>query len=214
MNESKNWSEEELKNFKRKWEAITIPVNVQIENRQFPLDLTRINKILLNAEKIALGDCICRKTLQNCDIPIKTCIYLNERADLFVKSGGAEIITQKKALSIVSETHKLGLVKLSIYQLNNNENYPSEICNCCSCCCKALQGLKLMNMKGLVEPSEFVATFDEDSCIQCGICVDRCQFGARILDTDNNIIFKKDLCFGCGVCVTSCPETSIKLIPR
>ena len=214
MTEGNHWSEEQLNDFKRKWQPVTIPVNVQIENNQFALDLTRINKILLKAEKIALGDCNCRKGLQNCNMPLKTCIFLNERADLFVKEEKAEFITQKQAISLVSETHKLGLVKLSMYQSENNKQFPSEICSCCSCCCKALQGLIFMNMTGLVEPSEFVASFNEDSCNKCGICVDRCQFGARVLENDNDIVFKQDLCFGCGVCVTSCPETSIILIPR
>ncbi|MFX1377210.1 MAG: 4Fe-4S binding protein [Promethearchaeota archaeon] len=214
MIEHKQWSEEELIDFRKKWQAVTIPVNIQMESRQFALDLIRLNQILLKAEKIALGDCNCRKELQNCNMPLKTCIFLNERADLFVKSGRAEFITQTQALSIVSKTHKLGLVKLSMYQSNTNEQFPSEICSCCSCCCKALQGLKLMNMQGLVEPSEFVASFDENTCNKCGVCVDRCQFGARVLDTDNDIVFKQNFCFGCGICVTSCPETSIKLIPR
>lgn len=214
MKESKQWSEEKLNDFRRKWQAATIPINIQIENRQFALDFTRINKILFQAKKIALGDCICRTSLQNCSMPLKTCIFLNERADLFVKSGRAKLITQKQAISIVSETHKLGLVNLVMYQLSNTNQFPSEICSCCSCCCQALQGLKLMNMKDLVRTSEFVATFDQETCNQCGICVDRCQFGARLFDPKKNIIFKQDFCFGCGLCVTSCPESLIELISR
>jgi heterodisulfide reductase subunit A-like polyferredoxin len=216
MKENKLWSETELFDFKKRWKAVTIPVNVQIENRQIALDLTRTNRIIEQAEKIALGDCVCRVTLGNCNMPQNTCIFLNKRAETFVENGErrAKFITQEQAKTIVSETHKKGLVHLALHQSNETDRFPSEICSCCSCCCQALQGLQVMNMKGVVEPSEFVATFDFETCNQCGICVDRCQFGARIFDSKKKIIFYQDLCFGCGLCVTTCPEKLINLIPR
>jgi len=214
MKKNKQWSETKLLDFKRKWKAFTIPVNIQIENRQVALDLTKTNQILTQAEKIALTDCICRETLQNCDLPRTTCILLNKRAENFVNNGQAKWITQEQAKSIVTETHKQGLVHLAMHQWNKTDQFPSEICSCCPCCCQALQGLQLMNMKELVKPSEFVATIDLETCNQCGICVDRCHFGARILDSNKNIVFEQDLCFGCGLCVTTCPVSSIELIYR
>ncbi|MFX0091219.1 MAG: ATP-binding protein [Candidatus Hodarchaeota archaeon] len=214
MKEKKQWPETELLDFQKKWEPVTIPVNIRVENRQIALDLTRTNRILTQAEKIALGDCICRVTLQNCDLPRKTCVSLNERAESVVKRGQAKWVTLEKAKTVVSESHRQGLIHLAMYQLNKIDYFPSIICSCCSCCCQALQGLQLMNMKGLVKPSEFVATFDLETCTECGICVDRCQFGARVVDSNEKISFKQDLCFGCGLCVTTCPENSIKLNPR
>ena len=71
-----------------------------------------------------------------------------------------------------------------------------------------------MNLKGLVNPSDFVASDNKEKCSQCGICVDRCHFGARILDQNNDTILKQDLCFGCGLCATTCPEGSIELTAR
>ncbi|MFX1453689.1 MAG: ATP-binding protein [Promethearchaeota archaeon] len=214
MKETKKWSEEKLLDFKTKWKAVTIPVNIEIENRQVALDLTKTHQILMQADKIALRDCICRVTLQNCNLPHNTCILLNKRAENFVNEGTARWITQEQAKMIVSETHKKGLVHLAMHQSNITDQLPSEICSCCSCCCQALQGLKLMNMKGLVKPSEFIAGFDQETCNQCGICVERCHFGAKIFDSDKNIIFKQDLCFGCGLCVSTCPVNAIKLIKR
>ncbi|MGB5909876.1 MAG: 4Fe-4S binding protein [Promethearchaeia archaeon] len=214
MKEKKRWSETELFDFKKRWHAITIPVNIQIENTQTALDLKRTNQIIMKAEKIALGDCICRTTLQNCNFPRKTCIFLNNRAETFVKNERAKYITTKQAKLILSETHKQGLVHLAMYQSSTSNQFPSEICSCCPCCCQALQGLQRLNMKGLVEPSEYVSTFDSEACVQCGICTERCHFGARMLDAHDDIIYKQDLCFGCGLCVSSCPESAIKLILR
>jgi len=214
VKEKKRWSEAELVDFKKRWHAITIPVNVQIESTQIALDLHKTNQIIMKAEKIALGDCICRTTLQNCDFPRKTCIFLNERAETRVTNGQANYITPERAKLIVSETHKLGLVHLTLYQLSIPNQFPSEICSCCPCCCQALQGLLRLNMKGLVEPSEYVSTFDTETCTQCGTCIERCHFGARMLGSDDEIIYNHDLCFGCGLCVSTCPESAIKLIPR
>jgi hypothetical protein len=160
MKEKKLWSETDLLDFKSRWKAVTIPVNMQIENKQIALDLTRTNRIIEQAEKIALGDCICRVTLGNCNMPQNTCLFLNERAETRVENERAKYITQEEAKTIVSETHKKGLVYMALHPSNEIDRFPSEICSCCSCCCQALQGLKVMNLKGVVDPSEFVTTFD------------------------------------------------------
>lgn len=214
MKENKQWSEEKLFDFEKRVRGVTIPVNIQIESRQVALDLTRANQILIRAEKIAIGNCNCRATLQNCDLPRNTCIFLNKRAEFMVERGQAKWITQEQANNVITETHKQGLIHLAMYQSSKSEQFPFEICSCCTCCCVALQGLKLMNMKELVKPSEFIATFDQKTCNKCGICVERCQFGAKIFDSDNNIIFRQDLCFGCGLCVTTCPVNAIQLTTR
>ncbi|MFX1258716.1 MAG: 4Fe-4S dicluster domain-containing protein [Promethearchaeota archaeon] len=103
---------------------------------------------------------------------------------------------------------------MAIYQTGDTDQIHSEICSCCSYCCQARQGLQLMNMKGQVKKSEFVATLEQETCNQCGICIDRCQFGTRILDSIGKIIFKKDLCFDCGFCVSTYPESLIEFILR
>lgn len=214
MKETKKWSEKKLNDFRKKWQAVTVPVNVELENKQIAIDLTRANKIIMQAEKIALRDCTCRKTLQNCNHPINVCILFNQRAEDFVNIEQAKWIIPDQAKRIVFETHQKGLVHLAMHLSNKKDEFPLEICSCCSCCCQAFQALQLLNSKGLVEPSEYVARFDQETCNECGICVDRCHFGARILDPDKNIVYKSDLCFGCGLCITSCPENSIELIPR
>ena len=211
--ENKQWPEEKLLDFNEKWRAHTIPANVKIEEREVALDLSRTNQIIRRAEKIALAECLCRETLQNCDFPRNTCLLFNQRADNLVNEGRAKWISREQARDIVLEMHKQGLVHLAMYQLNTDNQTPSEICSCCSCCCQALQGLQRMNMKGLVQSSDFVAVNDADRCTQCGICVDRCHFGA-ITWEDEKMIFNQDLCFGCGLCVTACPENSIGLFAR
>jgi MinD superfamily P-loop ATPase len=55
------------------------------------------------------------------------------------------------------------------------------------------------------------AFVNKDGCIRCGICEERCRFGAIDLeDLEVNPI----LCEGCGVCEASCPEDAISLEER
>ena len=44
-------------------------------------------------------------------------------------------------------------------------------------------------------------------CSFCGLCVEACPYGARILDYDERVAqVLTDLCQGCGVCATVCPN--------
>jgi len=44
-------------------------------------------------------------------------------------------------------------------------------------------------------------------CSFCGLCVDACPFGARVLDYDRRVAQVDDVvCRGCGVCAMVCPN--------
>lgn len=87
------------------------------------------------------------------------------------------------------------------------------LCSCCSCCCHDLQIVKLTNRKDLMVRSEYVASTDPDTCIQCGDCVERCLFGARVL-VDEQMKYDSTACLGCGLCVTVCPVQATTMEPR
>ncbi len=87
MKEYKEWFEEKLLDFKERWQAVTIPVNIQIENKQIALDLKRVNQLIIQAEKIALEICFCRTILQNCNFSSETCIFFNTRTKMQVNDG-------------------------------------------------------------------------------------------------------------------------------
>jgi len=63
--------------------------------------------------------------------------------------------------------------------------------------------------------SHYVAMVDYDKCNGCGICAQRCQWGAlkfEVTSEKANIdLFK---CYGCGLCETSCPRGAIELVER
>ncbi|MCK4438194.1 4Fe-4S dicluster domain-containing protein [Candidatus Bathyarchaeota archaeon] len=58
-----------------------------------------------------------------------------------------------------------------------------------------------------------VAVDDEGKCIDCGVCVDRCVFGAREM-VDRTLSFNSEQCFGCGLCVSTCPTEAVSLVDK
>ncbi|MEE8392061.1 MAG: 4Fe-4S binding protein [Anaerolineae bacterium] len=83
------------------------------------------------------------------------------------------------------------------------------ICNCCACCCGALQS----HQRGtpMLASSGYVSRIDADLCIGCGICTDFCQFGALSMEGDI-VAVDAIACMGCGVCVSKCAEGALSLV--
>ncbi len=68
---------------------------------------------------------------------------------------------------------------------------------------------------GITLRSHYVAHIDYDKCNGCGICAQRCQFGALKFEvTYNQANVDQFKCYGCGLCETGCPRGAIKLLER
>jgi ferredoxin len=61
--------------------------------------------------------------------------------------------------------------------------------------------------------SNYYASLDKDSCIACGVCVDRCQVRAIRVEDDETVI-DRGKCVGCGLCAYTCPTESITMAIR
>jgi len=203
------WEEGKLKKIVEVFTAVTIPVDISFEARQQILNLDHVKEILSKARIISLMDCYCRKTMGNCDKPLEVCISLNEEALTLIENLGARQISLEEALDILEMSHKAGLVHLAYYR--KGEDFPI-ICSCCSCCCHHMSALKQFGYHAAVVKSDFIAAVDKSVCTDCGLCVERCQFGAWTCE--NGVVFKSELCFGCGLCVSSCPTHAVSLVKR
>jgi len=82
------------------------------------------------------------------------------------------------------------------------------ICNCCSCCCGAMQAHQ--HGAPMLASSGYVAQVDGDLCAACGICAECCQFEAISVD-DGFARIDEAACMGCGVCVSHYPQEAISL---
>lgn len=50
--------------------------------------------------------------------------------------------------------------------------------------------------------------FDPDKCNLCGVCINKCPFGALYMEAEGIDVNEK--CRMCGVCVKACPENAIR----
>lgn len=204
------WEEQEFKDLLEKYTAVTIPVKVSIEAQQHVLDMGSVKKILQGSELISLEECYCRKNLGNCDKPLEVCLSLNKSAAHAIEERGARKISLKEALNVLEESHRAGLVHLAYHQKGEKTEV---ICSCCSCCCHHVIALRQFGYHETLMKSQVVANFEESLCVDCGLCVERCQFGAWSRD-NGGVKLDSENCFGCGLCVSSCSAGAISLVER
>lgn len=212
MSGKKDWTREELEEeYVDAMTAVTIPVNIHIEGQQRILDFSEMKKILRGAKLISLGECGCRKKLKKCDAPLDVCIGLDKEAEDMMKKELAEKATLEEALEALERSNATGLVHIA-YTFEGSEK-PDVVCSCCSCCCHSMSALVRFGIPEAVVASTYVAVNNSETCINCGKCVERCQFKARYLENDK-LVYYKARCFGCGVCISTCPTKSISLAKR
>jgi len=211
MKKIEDWTTEELmKDYVGQMTPVTVPVNISIQGQQTILDLSSVENILRNAHVITLEDCGCRAKWHKCAAPLDVCLSLDDEAREAMKRG-AKRISLAQALVILQRSHQAGLVHLA-YTFKGKEK-PEVICSCCSCCCHSLSALVRFGIPDHIVASEYIASNNDETCDNCGTCVQRCQFHARQLINDK-LEFNPAKCFGCGLCVSTCPTKSITLIKR
>jgi len=211
MREKNDWTREELmKDYVSQMTPVTVPVNISIHGQQTILDLSSVENILGSAEIITLEDCGCRARWHKCDAPLDVCLSLDDEAKDSMKRG-AKRISLAHALVTLKRSHEAGLVHLA-FTFKGKEK-PEVICSCCSCCCHSLSALVRFGIPDHVVASEYIASNNDETCDNCGTCVQRCQFHARQLVNDK-LAFNPNKCFGCGLCISTCPTKSITLVKR
>ncbi len=212
MKGKRDWTREELeKHTVGKMTAVPIPVNIAFAGTQKILDFGELEDILRSASVISQGECGCRKRVGRCIEPMDGCIGINDLATELIEKKEAKQITLEEALQAMKRTYEAGLVHMA-YTFTGKESV-EYVCSCCSCCCHSLSAAIRFGYDNHVFSSNYVGEQDQDKCISCGTCVDRCQFKARTLE-DDRLEFIQEKCFGCGLCVRTCPEEAISLVDR
>ncbi len=199
--------------------AITVPVNVEIEGSHRLVHYNSVKQILLGASKLSLMDCSCRRKRGHCDSPIQTCIGLGAKAEQALSSPDFKHLNPREvsfeeAVQVLEKSHEAGLVHMAYIRDKKTRTEDIDfLCSCCSCCCSVLGGVLRYGLAPHLLTSEKISVTDSSKCINCGLCVDRCQFGARKF-VKGKVTFKPELCFGCGLCASKCPKGIIKIVDK
>ena len=185
-----------------------IPIEKAFAARQYILPTEQALHFLKEANTVALTNCGCRTTFENCESPVDTCLLLDEEAKYLMSRGYARQITLDEARKVLKIANEAGLVHLTLY-LPGQKVY--AVCSCCPCCCHDLQPLLKYGKTSFVAKSDYIATVDTELCDGCGICIERCVFSARELQNGKSTLIAEK-CYGCGLCVTTCPTDATKLV--
>ena len=166
-------------------------------------------ELVESSPNVALGKCQCRFSVQKCHAPLDVCIMLNNWADFTIDRGLAVKISKEQALEALQRARDAGLVPTC----TNTKGPVPYICNCCPCCCFMLRGIIEFKHSTLAT-SSFIAVVDQNTCVGCGECTEKCPFGAMALNEEDKAETRPERCYGCGVCSTSCPEEAISMARR
>ena len=180
------------------------------------LDYERATHIIEEAEYIGVGLCYCRHKNLHLGIecqqhaPLETCLTFDNVARSLSEHGGySRLIDKKEAKDILQMSYEYNLVQMG----ENVREHPAFMCNCCGCCCEALQAAKKFSPMQPIATTNFLPKIREDDCISCGKCARVCPILA-ISMKENKPVIDETICLGCGICARNCPKKVIRLERR
>jgi Pyruvate/2-oxoacid:ferredoxin oxidoreductase delta subunit len=190
---------------------VTINEPISIEDLEQVIPYVRARAIIQeNPDKIVVIECPCRSVKPNPCLPLDVCLVIGEPFASFVSEHHptrSRWISQEEAIRILEEEDARGHVHHAFFKDAMLGRFYA-ICNCCSCCCGAMNAHK--NGTPMLASSGYVAEIDKEACVGCFTCGDYCQFGA-IGYSEGVVQIDELLCMGCGICVSKCPEGAIAL---
>ncbi len=190
-----------------------IPVEQEIEGSTEIQPYEKVSEIIESHTRFAVAECICRKekrmTGNGCDKLLEACMSFGAAADFYIENGLGRKISKEEARQILKKAEEDGLIHCS----SNDAGNKTFICNCCGCCCKALAFVTKYGNPKAITKSNYYATKDQETCTNCGTCVERCQVNAIHEENDYTVI-DRDRCIGCGLCVSTCPTGSITMVHK
>ena len=125
------------------------------------------------ATHIVVQPCDCRRLGQNCDLPVETCIWLDEGALGTLDRGYGRRLTKNEAKELLRWADKKGLMHTGDSEWRAHGLH--AICNCCACDCYPFLAAQELGSKGVWPKSRYVASRDHERCNLCGACVKRCH---------------------------------------
>jgi Na+-translocating ferredoxin:NAD+ oxidoreductase subunit B len=195
--------------------ARVVPVNVKVDAKPQILPHDDLRALLSKARSFRVAPCICRKeqALEGhpCSHTLETCLSFSSRENAYERfPPGGRAISREEAMRVIEAAEEEGLVHCTY----NVQREPLFVCNCCTCCCGFIRGIRDFQAPYFLARSGFVARVEAESCNACAACSDgRCPMGAISSDGTSARV-EEHRCIGCGVCTTVCPNEALRLHER
>ncbi|MBU1172047.1 MAG: 4Fe-4S dicluster domain-containing protein [Proteobacteria bacterium] len=189
----------------------TIPIQQSIDVTQNVAAYEDACELLKKQKTIVVTDCICRKLRATvdtgCGKSMEACFMFGSMAQYYLDHDMGRKVSLDEAIAILTKAQEDGLVTQPATAQN-----PGGMCNCCGDCCGVLKSLNLFPKPAEMVFSNYYATINDEECVGCEACLDRCQMGALSMTDDEKAAVNLDRCIGCGLCVTTCPSEAIQLV--
>ncbi len=189
---------------------VTLNRPIKLPNLEKVVPYRRARDIILeNPDHLAVLQCPCRSARKSPCLPLEVCLVIGEPFVGFIVDqhpDKARRITSDEAVAILEAESRRGHVAHAFFKDAMLDRFYA-ICNCCSCCCGAMQAQR--HGTPMLAPSGYVCRVDPGLCCSCGRCVDVCQFAA--IDYADEPHIDEQRCMGCGVCVETCPNQALSL---
>ncbi|MGZ6275393.1 MAG: 4Fe-4S binding protein [Syntrophales bacterium] len=193
-------------------QMITVNEDVRITNLEKVIPYSRARDIILqNPDHLVAFACPCRASQSDPCLPLEVCLVVGEPFASFIVEHHplrSRWITPAEGIDILKAEHERGHVHHAFFK-DAMLNRFYAICNCCSCCCGAIQAHE--NGTPMIASSGYVCRVDVNLCPGCESCIESCQFNA--LSMANGIaVVDVEKCMGCSVCTSKCPAGALTLI--
>jgi len=193
----------------------TIVINHEIHGKTTVLPYDEVMKLIDKSEYIAAGTCVCRHQGDLLDRPCdkpkdNLCMIFGPSAQFAQSYGFVNLISKEEARHRIDEAEKAGLVH---NYANSQDRYIDLLCNCCGCHCYILRAAKRSPLPSQFVIANWAINIDDDACVGCGACIDRCWMEALKMDGDL-VVRDVGRCIGCGICRYVCPSDAMKLVLR
>ena len=141
------------------------------------LDYERATHIIEEADFIGVGTCFCRHKNFHLGIPCKlnapmeTCLTFGNVARSLAEHGGyTRPIDKAEAKEILEMSYSYNLVQMG----ENVREHPAFMCNCCGCCCEALEAVRRFSPMQPIATTNYIPKINYDDCVSCGKCEKVC----------------------------------------